>query len=168
MSQLNLCWIDVNKSLRHLYIITIKFIASLETNKFVNLNCKKKFKNNILHNKLCNIKICFIDRHRNFHSLCKYSCLSFKVKEYILFHLSLNATHCLLIFDSSWGNIRSGTKQMDGSVQMYDLLHYDKYKISSLNYCACFYSFKNPMITSVLFLCEVKPTDTWYSPLCAE
>jgi hypothetical protein len=44
MSQLNLCCIDVNKSLRHLYIITIKFIASLETNKFVNSNCEKILK----------------------------------------------------------------------------------------------------------------------------
>jgi hypothetical protein len=49
------------------------------------------------------------------------------VKEHILFHLSLNITHCLLILDSSAGNIRSGTtKQMDGSLQVFDLLHYDK------------------------------------------
>jgi len=48
-------------------------------------------------------------------------------KEYILFHLSLNTTHCLLISDSIGGSIRSGTtKQMNGSVQMFDPLHYDK------------------------------------------
>jgi hypothetical protein len=43
-----------------------------------------------------------------------------------MFHLSLNATHCLLILDPLGGSLHSETtKQTDGSVHMFDPLHYD-------------------------------------------
>jgi len=42
--QLNLCWIDVSKGLRRLYIFTIKVIESLEKSKFVNSICENNIK----------------------------------------------------------------------------------------------------------------------------
>jgi hypothetical protein len=44
MSQLNLYWIDANKGLRHMYIITIQVIASLETNWISEFKFEKNIK----------------------------------------------------------------------------------------------------------------------------
>ena len=47
-----------------------------------------------------------------------------------MFQWSLNTAHCLLILDCLGRNICSGTAtQMDGLVQMFDPLHYDKLNI---------------------------------------
>ena len=61
-----------------------------------------------------------------FLSLHKFLCPTFNAEEHVMFHLSLNTTNRLLILDSLGGNIRSArANQIDGSIQMFDLLHYD-------------------------------------------
>ena len=60
-------------------------------------------------------------RNRKFRSLHKFLCPTVSVKNTFCF-----TTYFLLILESLGCNIRSGTaKQMVGSVQMLDLLHYD-------------------------------------------
>ena len=117
MSKLHLCYMDVNKGHRHTYTITTKFIASLR-------KIPKNTKTQFYAIKFVIFKHCSLLRHRKFSLLHKFVFPNFSARYDILFHLNLYITDCLCSLGS---NIRSGTaKYMEGSVQMFVLLHYDK------------------------------------------
>jgi hypothetical protein len=103
-------------------------------------------------------------------SLHIFLCPTVKAMEHFLFHLSLNSTHCLLILNPLGLNIYRGTaKQLDGSIQMFDLLHFISRKFYAYKFL-CPNSFTNPTRANVLFFVEDKPASCryQYTVFCVE